>query len=178
VYITDDGVDDPFTFRLYRQQGSIMATQILTSVVGGSAIASLTSAAGSAASSLLATTTSGPAFSPLTTRFVPPSYCSKEFNNCGFGSGLCNYLLRDVTCGSDGRPTLATDCFPPALRFPDITAWGGDVAYSPAVACPVGWRTMSDSSTPGVSLGTRVVACCPGYVLLHNGSRFFEFEQC
>jgi hypothetical protein len=133
-----------------------MAQQL--SPVAGSAIASLTSAVG------FATAPAAVPISPLTSRFVPPSYCSREFNNCGFGSGFCNYLLRDVTCGSNGRPMLATDCFPPVSRFPDITAWGGDIAYSPAVACPYGWRTMSDSSTPGVSSGTRVVACCPKYV--------------
>jgi hypothetical protein len=117
----------------------------------------------------LTTITSAPAYSPLTTPFTPPSWCSSEYNVYYTYSGSTTpypYLLRDISCGSDGNPVLATECFPPAMLFPGITAWGADVVYSPAVGCPAGWRTLSNdgppvSSTPGATTGTRVYACCP-----------------
>jgi hypothetical protein len=102
-----------------------------------------------------------PAISPLTTRFVPPSYCSMEYNICDINSYSCSFLLRDVTCGSDGYPTLASDCFPPVRRFPDISNWGDDISYSPAIACPNGWRTMSESFTVTETSGSHSVKCCP-----------------
>jgi hypothetical protein len=106
-------------------------------------------------------TSTRPVYSPLTTPFLPPSYCSREFDVCEVNISSCSFLLRDVTCGSDGYPSIASECFPPAIDLPGVLGWGIDVTYSPANACPYGWRTQRNGGTSDPLDSSKYAYCCP-----------------
>ena len=101
----------------------------------------------------------------IMTPFTPPSYCTNVIkSSCtlttpssGSSTGTpiteCGYIERDLTCGSDGLATRASECFP-GSRYP----YRSILTYSPAVGCPEGWATQSQIIDPS----SRTTAiCCP-----------------
>jgi hypothetical protein len=99
---------------------------------------------------------------PLTTMFVPPSYCSMEIGICGtYG---CVNFSRDATCGADGTPSLARACFPYGTATHDLRY--AVISYSPMAACPSGWTvgfaSYNSYLTPAVATA---VGCCPMYAV-------------
>jgi hypothetical protein len=97
---------------------------------------------------------------PLTTVWTPPSFCGNAvLSGCSSYTGsdssyttTCPYIERDHTCGSDGRPTRASSCFPPDADP------SGVILYSPGVECPVGWTVAVRTLDPASSI---TVTCCP-----------------
>jgi hypothetical protein len=91
-------------------------------------------------------TTADPVAGPLMTPFVPPSFCTSLFGN-----------ELGVTCQPGGGMNRASACFP---NSPSVSGLGYmSSVYSPAIACPVGWTSETQSLS--------TVTCCPS--LVHNG---------
>ncbi|KAH6868693.1 hypothetical protein BKA58DRAFT_199229 [Alternaria rosae] len=103
----------------------------------------------------------------IMTPFTPPSYCTNVIkssctlttpssgSSTGTPTTSCAYVERDLTCGSDGQATRASECFP-GSPYPYSV-----LTYSPAVGCPSGWGTQSQIIDP--SSRTTAVCCPSGY---------------
>lgn len=147
----------------------MLAAGLVLSALVRDFIASPTSAMADFATASMTTSFSSsftratPSYS-IMTPFTPPSYCNNvvksscflETPSSGTSTGTptlsCGYVERDQTCGSNGRPTRASECFP-GSPFPYSL-----LTYSPATGCPGGWATQSqiiDSSSRTTAV------CCP-----------------
>ena len=109
---------------------------------------------------------------PLMTAFTPPDHCnnvvksscvlSTPYSYTSIGTSLsysygdpvtsCAYVERDLSCGSDGRATRDSAC------FPDNNGGGsGTLLFSPGTGCPGQWEMKSE-----VILSSKTTAvCCP-----------------
>jgi hypothetical protein len=128
-----------------------------TSVMANPPPGAMTTAFSSASTSMFA--------GSIMTSFTPPSYCNNVvISACSvttFSSGIssgeastiCGDLERDLTCGSDGRATRASECFPES-PYP----YRSLLTYSPAIGCPGGWKTESLIVDPA---SQTTAVCCP-----------------
>lgn len=101
----------------------------------------------------------------IMTPFTAPSYCTNVVksscylatpssgSSTGTPTTSCGYIERDLTCGSDGQATRASECFP-GSRYP----YRSILTYSPAVGCPDGWATQSQIIDPS---SRTTAVCCP-----------------
>ncbi|KAH6868694.1 hypothetical protein BKA58DRAFT_403038 [Alternaria rosae] len=95
----------------------------------------------------------------IVTPFTPPDYCSTPIRDCPGRSGFCRWFERDRTCGSDGRATIASECFPPGTGSLDsYLSTYSEILYASASNCPEGWHNVGTISTRSTHT---VVACCP-----------------
>jgi hypothetical protein len=107
------------------------------------------------------------------TAFTPPDHCTNVVkSSCtlttpssyisigtsgsySYGDPVwsCPYVERDLSCGSDGRATRDSAC------FPDNNGGDGSgtLLFSPGTACPGEWEMKSE-----VILSSKTTAvCCP-----------------
>ena len=112
-------------------------------------------------SSPVTTPDSAAPYGSLVTPFTAPAYCSRAVRNCDSESTNCAWWMRDRTCGSDGKATVASECFPPGTHWigPYLTSYSA-ILYSPAAQCPGGWVDVGRSTFSDPSTYTKV-ACCP-----------------
>ncbi|RYN32119.1 hypothetical protein AA0112_g6197 [Alternaria arborescens] len=121
---------------------------------------------------------------PLMTAFTPPDHCTNVVkSSCtlttpssyisigtsgsySYGDPVwsCPYVERDLSCGSDGRATRDSACFP--------NNNGGDgsgtLLFSPGTACPGEWEMKSE-----VILSSKTTAvCCPSGYEVHYDSDY------
>ena len=103
-------------------------------------------------SNATAITTAPGIFGPLTTAFSIPDSCYNIPVQCI--SDTCGWLEPFRTCGSDGAPTPAAECYPSGTGEPvdPYVTGSADLVYGPATGCPGGWESIQ---------GSRTVECCP-----------------
>ena len=101
-------------------------------------------------------------YGPFVTPFSAPSFCSIPVRSCDSDiDDLCEYMQSGQTCGSDGKPSFASECFPSGTQsFDSYLSTYNEILYSAATQCPDGWVDVGRSSFSSPSIYTKI-SCCP-----------------